>query len=83
MILQRVRPVKDQARLVRGQHVDRHVPRLVVTIDHPNLQVRRAKAIFTFEDINTSSQDSVMQHGFSLLAQYNRFIMAKSPMTPA
>jgi hypothetical protein len=47
--------MKDQARLVRRQDIDRHAPRLVMTIDHTNLQVRRAQIIFTLEDIDTTS----------------------------
>jgi hypothetical protein len=76
MILQWIRPVKDQARLVSGQYVDRHAPRLVTTIDYPNLQMRCAQVILTLEDIDSSSQDSVMQHDCALLVQFSRFIMS-------
>jgi hypothetical protein len=65
--------MKDQARLVRRQDIDRHAPRLVMTIDYPNLQVRRAQIIFTLEDIDTTSQHSVIQHDFSPLGSMQPF----------
>jgi hypothetical protein len=61
MILERVRPVKDHARLVPGQDIDRDTPRLVLAIDESNLKMRRAEVVFALEDIDATSQDSILQ----------------------
>ena len=77
MILQRVRQVEDQARLVRGQDVDRHAPRLVAAIDHTNLQVRRAQAreeyvLVADEDTPLETLRAVRPHVLAKGQDYNR-----------